>query len=49
MLHQAAGQAFDNTSMFTLRDLKARTTQQQLKSDFVDAPGSSRIPPFQDS
>jgi type I restriction enzyme M protein len=35
-LRQAAGQAFYNTSKFTLRDLKARTTQQQLKSDFED-------------
>src|SRR4051794_4509293 len=35
-LRQAAGQAFYNTSKFTLRDLKARTTQQQLKADFED-------------
>ena len=33
-LRQAAGQAFYNTSPFTLRDLRARTTQQQLKDDF---------------
>ncbi|MCE7977454.1 MAG: SAM-dependent DNA methyltransferase [Nitrospira sp. NTP1] len=33
-LRQAAGQAFYNTSKFTLRDLKARTSQQQLKVDF---------------
>ena len=33
-LRQAAGQAFYNTSKFTLRDLKARASQQQLKSDF---------------
>jgi type I restriction enzyme M protein len=33
-LRQAAGQAFYNTSQFTLRDLKARTSQQQLKADF---------------
>ena len=33
-LRQAAGQAFYNTSKFTLRDLKARTSQQQLKADF---------------
>ena len=33
-LRQAAGQAFYNTSRFTLRDLKARASQQQLKSDF---------------
>src|SRR5713226_4672607 len=33
-LRQAAGQAFYNTSNFTLRDLRARANQQQLKSDF---------------
>src|SRR5262252_3211256 len=33
-LRQAADQAFYNTSKFTLRDLKARTSQQQLKADF---------------
>jgi type I restriction enzyme M protein len=33
-LRQAAGQAFYNTSKFTLRDLKSRTSQQQLKADF---------------
>src|SRR3990167_6434852 len=33
-LRQAAGQAFYNTSKFTLRDLKSRTNQQQLKVDF---------------
>jgi len=33
-LRQAAGQAFYNTSKFTMRDLKARTNQQQLKADF---------------
>ena len=33
-LRQAAGQAFYNTSNFTLRDLKARASQQQLKADF---------------
>src|SRR5512140_103324 len=33
-LRQAAGQAFYNTSKFTLRDLKSRSSQQQLKSDF---------------
>jgi type I restriction enzyme M protein len=33
-LRQAAGQAFYNTSKFTLRDLKARVSQQQLKADF---------------
>src|SRR5690606_36775993 len=33
-LRQAAGQAFYNTSKFTLRHLKARASQQQLKADF---------------
>ncbi len=33
-LKQAAKQAFYNTSPFTLRDLKARAKQQQLKADF---------------
>ena len=33
-LRQAADQAFYNTSKFTLRDLKARASQQQLKADF---------------
>ena len=33
-LRQAAGQDFYNTSKFTLRDLKARSSQQQLKADF---------------
>jgi hypothetical protein len=33
-LRQAAGQAFYNTSTSTLRDLKARTSQQHLKADF---------------
>jgi type I restriction-modification system DNA methylase subunit len=33
-LRQAAGQAFYNTSRFTLRELRARTSQQQLKVDF---------------
>jgi type I restriction enzyme M protein len=33
-LRQAAAQAFYNTSKFTLRDLRARATQQQLKADF---------------
>ncbi len=33
-LRDAARQAFYNTSKFTLRDLKARTSQQQLKADF---------------
>ena len=33
-LRQAAGQAFYNTSKFTLRDLRARASQAQLKADF---------------
>jgi type I restriction enzyme M protein len=33
-LRQEAGQAFYNTSKFTLRDLKSRASQQQLKADF---------------
>jgi len=33
-LRQAADQAFYNTSKFTLRDLKSRASQQQLKADF---------------
>ena len=31
-----AGQAFYNTSKFTLRDLKSRGSQQQLLADFED-------------
>ncbi len=33
-LRAAAGQAFYNTSRFTMRDLKARANRQQLKADF---------------
>ena len=33
-LRQAAGQAFYNTSPFTLRDLRARASRQQLTADF---------------
>ncbi|MEA2604656.1 MAG: type restriction enzyme protein [Acidobacteriota bacterium] len=33
-LRQATSQDFYNTSKFTLRDLKARASQQQLKADF---------------
>ena len=33
-LRQAAGQAFYNTSQFTLRDLRARASRQQLTADF---------------
>ena len=35
-LCDAAGQAFYNTSSFTLRDLKSRGSQQQLLADFED-------------
>jgi type I restriction enzyme M protein len=35
-LCDAAGQAFYNTSRFTLRDLKSRGNQQQLLADFKD-------------
>lgn len=35
-LYDAAGQAFYNTSRFTLRDLKSRGSQQQLFADFED-------------
>lgn len=35
-LRQAAGQAFYNTSAFTLRDLRNRSNQAQLKADFED-------------
>jgi len=34
VLRQAAGQEFYNTSKFTLRDLRARASQQQLRADF---------------
>jgi type I restriction enzyme M protein len=34
-LRVAAGQAFYNTSKFTLRDLRNRGSQQQLRADFV--------------
>ena len=33
-LRQAAGQAFYNTSKFTLRDLRSRANRQQLTADF---------------
>jgi len=35
-LRQEAGQAFYNTSRFTLRDLRARASRQQLEADFRD-------------
>jgi len=35
-LCQAAGEGFCNASKFTLRNLKARAKQQQLKADFED-------------
>ena len=34
-LRQAGGQAFYNTSKFTLRDLRARANRQQLTADFT--------------
>ena len=33
-LRNAAGQSFYNTSRFTMRDLRSRTSQQQLRADF---------------
>ncbi len=33
-LRQASGQSFYNTSPYTMRDLRARTNQQQLRADF---------------
>jgi type I restriction enzyme M protein len=33
-LRESAGHAFYNTSKFTLRDLRSRASQQQLKADF---------------
>ena len=33
-LRQVAGQAFYNTSRFTMRDLRARASRQQLRADF---------------
>ncbi len=35
-LREAAGQAFYNTSPFTLRDLRSIASQQKLRDDFVD-------------
>ena len=35
-LRDAAGQAFYNTSQFTLKDLRARASRQQLRADFED-------------
>ena len=35
-LRQVAGQAFYNTSRFTLKDLRARAIREQLKADFED-------------
>src|SRR4051812_27126366 len=34
-LRMASGEAFYNTSSFTLRDLKSRKTRQTLKDDFI--------------
>ncbi len=36
MLRQAAGQAFYNTSKFTLRDLRSRAGRERLEADFLD-------------
>ncbi|MDE0273134.1 MAG: type I restriction-modification system subunit M N-terminal domain-containing protein, partial [Gammaproteobacteria bacterium] len=36
MLRQAAGQAFYNTSRFTLGDLRARASRDRLEADFRD-------------
>ncbi|MYK29868.1 MAG: SAM-dependent DNA methyltransferase, partial [Gammaproteobacteria bacterium] len=36
MLRQAAGQAFYNTSRFTLGDLRARANRDRLEADFRD-------------
>lgn len=36
VLRQAAGQAFYNTSQYRMRDLRNRTSQQQLRADFED-------------
>ena len=36
MLRQAAGQAFYNTSKFTLRDLRSRASRERLEADFLD-------------
>ena len=35
-LRETAGQAFYNTSKFTLRDLRSRGTPQRLEADFLD-------------
>jgi type I restriction enzyme M protein len=35
-LRQEAGQAFYNVSSFTLRDFRAKTSQQQLRADFIE-------------
>jgi len=35
-LCSVAGEAFCNSSEYTLKDLKSRTNQQQLKADFID-------------
>jgi hypothetical protein len=47
-LRQAAGQAFYNTSRFTLRDLRSRASQQQLRSVAPGSPSAKRpcIPPY---
>jgi type I restriction enzyme M protein len=41
-LRAASGQSFYNTSKFTLRDLRNRGSQQQLKADFEGISTASR-------
>ena len=36
-LRQAAGQAFYNTSKFTLSDLRSRASRERLEADFLDS------------
>ena len=36
MLRQSAGQAFYNTSKFTLSDLRSRASRERLEADFLD-------------
>ena len=43
-LRQAAGQAFYNTSNFTMRDLKARASQQELRAQFIISKKKGLIP-----
>jgi type I restriction enzyme M protein len=43
-LRNAAGQAFYNSSPFTLRDLRSRAKAQQLKADFEALPRKKTFP-----